>query len=135
NNQVTAIGVPDYFILASGQAPVKNTNPQVTGIIRTFNSQAATNNGNNVLYYEWTNMYAMINACNLTLETVSSIPMSADKINTVKAWAYWWKGYAYAQIGTLYYAGLIEDHSNTVVSNYVGQAAIITESNKNFNLA
>ena len=135
NNQVTAIGVPDYFILAPGLSPVKNTNPQVAAIIRNFNTPSATIGGNNVLYYEWTNMYAMISACNLALETVGSIPMSTDKINTVKAWAYWWKGYAYAQIGTLYYAGLIENHSSTVVNNYVGQAAIITESNRNLNLA
>ena len=54
----------------------------------------------------------MINGCNLTLEHVDGIPLSTDKANTVKAWAYWWKGYAYAQLGTLYYSALIEDQSN-----------------------
>jgi len=80
-------------------------------------------------------MYAMINSCNLTLEILASIPLSTDKANTVKAWCYWWKGYAYAQIGTMYYAGLIVDHSNTIVNKFVNQAAIITESNRNLNLA
>ncbi len=80
-------------------------------------------------------MYGMINGCNLTLEHVDGIPLSTDKANTVKAWAYWWKGYAYAQLGTLYYSALIEDQSNTIVNQFVNQAAIIDESNKNLNQA
>jgi hypothetical protein len=80
-------------------------------------------------------MYALINSCNVTLENLGTITLTADKANTVKAWAYWWKGFAYAQIGTLYYSGLIVDHSNTVVSTFVPQAAIIAESNKQLNLA
>ncbi len=80
-------------------------------------------------------MYAMINGCNLTLENLPNVPLSADKANTIKAWAYWWKGFAYAQIGTMYYAGLIVDHSGTIVNKYVNQAAVIAESNKNLNLA
>jgi|UPI00040BAA0B hypothetical protein len=138
NNQTTTMGVPDWF-QADPNDPstaVTNTAPQTTGIIRVFNTAAATANSNNALYYEWTNMYAMINSCNLTLENLGGVTgLSADKANTVKAWCYWWKGYAYAQIGTLYYAGLVVDKSNTIVSNYVNQAAIIAESNKNLNLA
>jgi hypothetical protein len=80
-------------------------------------------------------MYAMIYACNLTLEHLATIPLSADKANTIAAWVYWWKGYAYAQLGTLYYAGLIIDQPNTVVSNYVDHAALIDESNKYLNQA
>src|SRR5438045_409712 len=83
----------------------------------------------NALYYEWVNMYAMINGCHLVLEHLDGVSLTTDKANTIKAWANWWIGYAYAQIGTLYYAGLIEDHSNTVVNKFVNQAAIIAESN------
>ncbi len=68
-------------------------------------------------------MYAMINACNSTLEHLPNVGLTPNKANTVMAWAYWWKGYAYAQIGTLYYAGLITDTSNTVVSKYVDHTA------------
>src|SRR5439155_9475423 len=77
----------------------------------------------------------MINACNLTLEHLGNVSLSADKANTIMAWCYWWKGYAYAQIGTLYYAGVIVDQSNTVVNKFVSQDAIIAESNRNLNLA
>ena len=138
NNQTTTMGVPDKFIADPanpGTTTFTNPSPQALGIIRGFNTSAATANANNALYYEWTNMYAMINACNLTLENLGGVGLSADKANTVKAWCYWWKGYAYAQIGTLYYAGLIVDHSNTIVSKFLKQADIITESNKQLNLA
>ncbi len=137
NNQTTTMGVPDKFQADPNDASTIFTNPspQALGIIRGFNTSAATANANNALYYEWTNMYGMINSCNLTLENLGSIGLSADKANTVKAWCYWWKGYAYAQIGTLYYAGLIVDQSNTIVSKFVKQSDVIAESNRNLNLA
>jgi hypothetical protein len=141
NNQTTTMGVPDRFQAdpADPTSVFVNPSPQATGIIRAYNNSAATANGNNALFYEWTNMYAMIKACNMTLELSGSIPLTTDKANTFKAWAYWWKGYAYAQIGTLYYAGLILEQSNTVsntvVSKFLKQSDIISESNKNLNQA
>lgn len=137
NNQTTTLGVPDKFQADPNDASTTYTNPspEALGIIRAFNDIGSTSNGNNVLYYEWVNMYAMINACNLTLEHISGVTLSADKAKTVTAWCYWWKGYAYAQIGTLYYAGLIYDQSNTLINNYKSQDSIIAESNKNLNLA
>ena len=137
NNQTTTMGVPDRFQADPNDPSTVfiNPAPQTTGIIRSFNTAAATANANNALYYEWINMYAMINVCNLTLEHLATIPLSDDKAKTVQAWAYWWKGYAYAQIGTLYVAGVIVDQSGTKVDKFVNQAAIIDESNKNLNLA
>ncbi len=137
NNQTTTVGVPDN-LLANPSDPSTafvNTAPQALAIIRGFNTSAATANANNAVYYEWINMYAMINSCNLTLENLGGIALSTDKANTVKAWCYWWKGYAYAQLGTMYYAGLIVDKSNTIVNTYVSQDKIIAESNRNLNLA
>ena len=136
NNQTTTMGVPDKLQADPTDASTIfiNTAPQALGIIRAFNTAAATANANNALYYEWTSMYSMINSCNLTLENLGSISLTTDKSNTVKAWCYWWKGYAYAQLGTLYYAGLIVDHSNTIVNKFVKQADLIAESNKNLNL-
>ena len=137
NNQTTTMGVPDYFQADPGDASTifKNTSPQVT-IIRSFNNAASTGNGNNALYYEWLNMYAMIYSCNLILDQIPKVPtLSTDKANTVKAWAYWWKGYAYAQIGTLYIAGLVQDTANAVVSKYISHTDVIAESNKQLNLA
>ena len=137
NNQTTTMGIPDK-VQADPNDPSTifvNTAPQVTGIIRTFNTSAATANSNNALYYEWLNMYALNNGCNLTLENLPNVTLTADKANAIKAWCYWWKGFAYAQIGTMYYAGLIVDHSNTIVNKFVSQSAMIAESNKNLNLA
>jgi starch-binding outer membrane protein, SusD/RagB family len=137
NNQTTTIGVPDQFQADPNDPSTifTNTAPQALSIIRGYNNVGATASSNNAVYYEWVNMYAMINACNSTLEHLPNVGLTPDKASTVMAWAYWWKGYAYAQIGTLYYAGLIIDTSNTVVSKYVDHAAIIEESNKNLNQA
>jgi hypothetical protein len=139
NNQTTTMGVPDSFVADPTNAAATtftNTSPQATGIIRGFNDPASTANGNNALYYEWTNMYAMINGCNIALENVGSIAsLSADKLKTVQAWAYFWKGYAYAQLGSMYYAGLIEDKSATINNKYVDHNAIIAESDKQLKLA
>ncbi|GAB2539102.1 hypothetical protein GCM10027085_32270 [Spirosoma aerophilum] len=136
NNQITTIGVPDYIILDDG-TKVTNPAPQVS-IIRSYNSRAATGAGNNPLYYQWLNMYALNNVCNQVLDLVGTIPFTGDapsKTNTIKAWAYWWKGYAYASIGSMYYAGLIEDKSGVTNGDYVLHDAVINQSNTYFNLA
>lgn len=136
NNQVTTIGVPDYFILDNGTKQVNNS-PQIS-IIRSYNTRAATGAGNNAIYYQWLNMYAMNNACNQVLSLVDGIPFTGDaasKVNTIKAWCYWWKGYAYASIGSMYYAGLINDAASTTNGNYVLHDKVIEQSNSYFNLA
>ncbi|QMW03427.1 RagB/SusD family nutrient uptake outer membrane protein [Spirosoma foliorum] len=136
NNQVTTIGVPDYIILDDG-TKVTNPAPQI-GIIRSYNSRAATGAGNNAIYYQWLNMYALNNVCNQILDLSGTIKFSGDatsRANTMKAWAYWWKGFAYASIGSMYYAGLIDDKSVTTDGNYVLHDAIISKSNDYFNLA
>ena len=137
NNQTTTMGVPQKFQAdpADPTTTFTNPSPQIS-IIRSFNNPASTANGNNALFYEWTSMYGMINSCNLILEQIPNVEgLTNDKSNTVKAWAYWWKGYAYAQIGTLYIAGLINDKPNSIVSNFVDHNAIIAESNKQLNQA
>lgn len=136
NNQVSTMGVPDYAILDNG-TKLTNTSPQV-GIIRSYNNRAATGAGNNAIYYQWTNMYAMNNAMNIVLSKIDGITFSGDaatKKNTMKAWAYFWKGFAYASIGSMYFSGLIIDTPGSTNNNYVANSAIIAESNKNYNLA
>ncbi|UFH56085.1 RagB/SusD family nutrient uptake outer membrane protein [Spirosoma sp. KNUC1025] len=136
NNQVTTIGVPDYIILDDG-TKVTNSAPQVS-IIRSYNSRAATGAGNNPLYYQWLNMYALNNACNQVLDLSSTIKFSGDattRLNTIKAWCYWWKGYAYASIGSMYYSGLIEDKAGVTNGDYVLHDKIIEQSNTYFTMA
>lgn len=131
NNQTTTMGVPDSFTPDPVGAPnttVPNPSPEVL-IIRSFNNTASTAAANNALYYEWTNMYAMIGALNTVLGQLPAVHgLSADKTATIEAWCYWWKGYAYAQIGTLYIAGLIENKPNVINSDYVSQTVILAQS-------
>jgi hypothetical protein len=135
NNQITTIGYPDYFIM-DDNTKVINPSPQV-GIIRTYNVFGG--DVNNPLYYQWLNMYALNGACNSILALVPTIKFGGDAASraaTVNAWCYWWKGYAYAQIGTLYYTGLIQDDPlNHTNNNYLIKDSIIARSNYYLNLA
>lgn len=136
NNQITTIGVPDYIIMDDG-TKVTNSAPQI-GIIRSYNTRAATGASNNPLYYQWLNMYSLNNACNQVLSLVDGIKFSGDattKVNTIKAWCYWWKGYAYASIGSMYYSGLLIDKAGGTSSDYVLHDAIIAQSNTFLNQA
>lgn len=138
NNQTTTMGVPDSFTpdpVGDPATVVANPSPQVS-IIRNYNNTASTASANNALYYEWTNMYAMINVMNTVLLQLPDVKdLTADKLATVKAWCYWWKGFAYAQIGTLYYAGLIENKPNVIISDFKSHTDIITQSDSLLNAA
>jgi hypothetical protein len=136
NNQISTIGVPDYFILDNGTR-VTNASPTVA-LIRTYNTRAATGAGNNAIYYQWLNMYALNNACNTVLGVVDKISFSGDattKANTIKAWCYWWKGYAYASIGSMYYAGTINNEAGSTSNRYLVKDSILAESNLYLNKA
>jgi hypothetical protein len=134
NQNVNEVNVPDYVVFDDG-TKISNTSPQKSNL-RINNSR--DKQSQNMFYYEWTNMYAMNNACNQVLALVDNISFSGDaatKKNTLKAWAYWWKGFAYAKLGSIYYAGIINDQVNAVNPHYVSSAALIAESNKNLDAA
>lgn len=99
------------------------------------NAQGISNTTN----YQWSYMYNMITSANTVLDLSSKIVFSganaATKKATIQAWAYWWKGYAYAQIGSMYYAGLIQNETTAAAKtngNYVTKEAVIAESNANY---
>ena len=88
----------------------------------------------------------MIVACNSILYLSDKITFAvepASKKATLQAWANWWKGFAYARIGSIYYAGLIINapaglvvgEQPTTNANYVTKEAIIAESNRVLDLA
>jgi starch-binding outer membrane protein, SusD/RagB family len=131
------IGMPDVVTLDDG---TKVTNPSSIptqiGLIRTVNVNAQ--GGANPLFYEWTYMYNLNNSMNSVLEIAAATKFTGDgaaKLNTLKAWAYWWKGYAYSRIGSIYYAGLINDKVGVTNGNYVTKEKMIEEAAKNFDLA
>ena len=134
NNIINQVSVPDYVIFDDG-AKTSNTAPakQVT---RLNNSR--TKAGSNMFYFEWTWMYFLNNACNRVLETIDNVTFTGDattKKNTLKAWAYFWKGYAYSRIGSIYYAGLIKNESAQTNGLYKTSAEIIAEADANYNKA
>ena len=141
NNQITTIPSPEWIKLNGAASTAANTltNPSPNpAIIRAYNSRAATAQGNNALMYEWMNMYAMQQACNNVIAIADKVTYSGDKatkIATIKAWSYFWKGWAYAQIGTMYIAGIITDTAGQTSNNYVSHDAIIARSNYYYDLA
>lgn len=130
NQNVNLVNVPDYAILDDG-SKLANTQPQIANL-RLNNTR--DKQGSNMFYYEWQSMYGLNNAANQILALAGTVPLSGDaaaKQATYKAWAYWWKGYAYARLGSVYYAGIINDGISTTSNKYVNSAALIAESNKN----
>lgn len=133
NQNINRISQPNYFTLADGSKIV-------TGIaniseMRDNNTRARTGSGYNATYYQWLNMYAMNAGCNQVLSLIETITQDPATIATFQAWAYWWKGYAYASIGSMYYSGLIIDEYGETSSDYVTHDVVIERSNYYFNLA
>ncbi len=92
----------------------------------------------NTLLMEWTPMYFLNNAMNVMLSHIDDAAMTGDeetKRATLKAWAYWWKGYAYARIGSMYIAGVISDVPNQTNGDFVTNREIVAEAMKNFDKA
>ncbi|NOS57130.1 MAG: hypothetical protein HOP37_12860, partial [Cyclobacteriaceae bacterium] len=115
------------------------TNPIGNGQIaetrlRNDRAYGATNG----MLVEWTYMYVMNNTMNVLLDYVGKTAFSGDadsKKNTLRAWAKFWKGYAYSRIGSMYIAGLINDKPNETSGQFVTNTAIIAEATKNFDEA
>jgi hypothetical protein len=137
NIYLNQIGAPDYVLLDNGLRVANPGSPsEQKTLLRQVNVNA--NAGQNPIFYEWGYMYALNNACNRVLELAETASFSGEaetKKNTVKTWAYWWKGYAYSRIGSTYYAGLINNKSNSTNSDYVTKEQIIAEANANFDQA
>ena len=136
NQIVNIVNIPDYYILDDGTR-IDNPAPS-REVLRTNNNRASTGQGNNPFYYSWTALYSMNNACNTIIGKADAVSYTGDavaKANTVKAYCYWWKGWLYANLGTLYYSGLIVNTPNATNSTYKIHDDIIAESNVNFNRA
>jgi starch-binding outer membrane protein, SusD/RagB family len=131
------IAVPEYVLL-DNNTKVNNPNSPLKqpDLIRQVNTNA--NQGQNFLYHEWTYMYSLNKASNRSLSLVDNVEFSGNadtRRNAIKAWCYWWKGFAYARIGSIYYAGIIDDADNGTNGNYVTKEQIIAESDANLDKA
>ena len=137
NAYMNQISCPNDVTLDDG---TKVTNPNSPSnfitFIRSVNVNA--NQGSNPGFHEWAFMYGLNNSCNNILDVVDKTAFSGDaatKKNTIKAWAYFWKGFAYSRIGSIYYAGLINNAPGATNGNYVTKEKIIDESNANLDKA
>jgi hypothetical protein len=140
---INQIGCPDMVTLGDGtKLPNPNSPAKQIDFVRIIANVNSTGYQNST-YYEWAYMYNINNVANTILANVDEVAWTGDattKANALKAWAYWWKGFAYSRIGSMYYAGLIVDGANGEVlsgtnNNYVTKEAIIAESDKNLDLA
>lgn len=131
------IGCPNEVTLDDGTV-VKNPQSPSTqyGLLNAINDNA--NQGQNPTFHEWANMYGLNNGCNNILSIVDKVTFSTGgdtKKNVIKAWAYWWKGFAYSRLGSIYYAGVINNEAGKASNVYVTKEALIAEANANFDKA
>ncbi len=96
----------------------------------------------NIFRYEWTAMYRLNNVQNQLLQLISESTVSDGLKSALRGWAYFWKGFAYSRIGSMYSAGVILDAPNQEVpltsdvnANFVSNAEMITAANANWDLA
>jgi hypothetical protein len=129
SNQISS---PDKITLGNGTVLLNPNSPQ------RFYDFFRSIDGYHFSHFEWRLMYNMIGSANAVLVSLPEITFSGDtatKANTLRAWAYFWKGYAYARIGSLYYAGIINNEPAQTNNNYVSRESILAESNDAFDKA
>jgi starch-binding outer membrane protein, SusD/RagB family len=131
---INQVGMPDLITLDAGtQVPNPASPPKQKDLLRSINKNA--NQGQNPLIHEWAYMYALNNACNVTLSIVDNVPFTGDgatKTAVLKAWAFFWKGFAYSRIGSMYIAGIINDEPLATNNDYVDRTQILLEAEANF---
>ncbi len=138
NAFMNQIGCPNSVTLDNGSVVFNPSNPKTQYELVRYANQNAQG-GSNTTFYQWAYSYNMITSANTILDLASKVEFTganaATKKATLQAWAYWWKGFAYGQIGSMYYAGIIQNETTAAAKtngNYVTKEAIITESNANY---
>lgn len=92
----------------------------------------------NAFLYEWASSYYIIGQANQLLAALDNPALNlsgdaANKKNIFKAWALWWKGYAYSRIGSMYLAGVITNDVGKTNGDFVDHTAIMIEADKVLN--
>lgn len=140
---INQIGCPNQVTLDDGTVLTNPNSPSKQIDFLRITANVNSTGYQNSTYYEWAYMYNLNNAANTILANVDGVTFTGEadtKKGVLKAWAYWWKGYAYSRIGSMYYAGIINDKANGEAlngtnGNYVAKEAMIAEANKNFDAA
>lgn len=129
-NQVYKITLPNGTVITN-----PNTVDQKTQL-QGFDSRGAGEL--NAFQYEWAVNYYIIAQCNQLLEALDNPALNltgdvTNKKNTFKAWALWWKGYAYSRIGSMYLAGVIPTKAGVTNGDFVDHTSILAEADKVLN--
>jgi starch-binding outer membrane protein, SusD/RagB family len=136
NNNFKFLDNPTDITLDDGTVKLMPIGTNQPAEVKLRNDRAY--GSSNPMLVEWTYMYVMNNACNILLSKVDKTTFSGDattKKNTIKAWAYFWKGYAYSRIGSMYIAGLILDEPYKTTGSYVTNTEMIAAAKTNFDKA
>jgi starch-binding outer membrane protein, SusD/RagB family len=137
NAFLNQIACPDAVTLDNGTIALNPNSPKAQyDLLRGVNDNA--NGGQNPTFQEWAYMYGLNNGCNNILDLVEKVTFTGNsdvKKKTIQAWAYWWKGFAYSHIGSIYYAGVINNVKNETNPTFVSKEQIIAEANANFDKA
>lgn len=129
-NQVYKITLPNGTVITNPNGVEQKT--QLQG----FDSRGAGEL--NAFQYEWAVNYYIIAQCNQLLEALENPALdltgdATNKKNTFKAWALWWKGYAYSRIGSMYLAGVIPTKAGVTNGDFVDHTAILAEADRVLN--
>ena len=96
----------------------------------------------NALQYEWNVCNFMNVQSNLLLAGLSNPALKfsgnvVSKKGILQAWAYWWKGYSYSRLGSMYLSAIINNEAGTGATNgnFSDHKVVITEANANFDKA
>jgi len=113
------------------------------GILRSVNSRVA-GDGNSI-QYGWDVFYYMNAQANGLLQALNNPALlltgdAATKKKLLQAWAYYWKGYCYSKLGSMYLAAIIDDSPDStakgLTSNlYVSHDNVIAAATLNFEKA
>ena len=136
NFSVRYVNQPLQITLPNGTVVVNPNGIDQKTQLQGFNSRDAGEL--NAFMYEWSACYYIITQCNQILKSLEDPELSlsgdaATKKATFKAWALWWKGYAYSRIGSMYLAGVINNEVGTTNDNFLDHAKILEEGNTQLN--
>lgn len=129
-NQVHKITLPGGRVVVNPNGVDQKTQ------LKGFDSRGAGEL--NAFQYEWSACYYIIAQTNQLLQALESPDLALtgnveNKKNTFKAWALWWKAYAYSRIGSMYLAGIITNDVGKTNGDFVDHTAIIAEADKLLN--
>ena len=96
----------------------------------------------NSIQYEWNVCNFMNVQANLLLAGLNNPALkfsgnAVTKKTLLQAWAYWWKGFAYSRLGSMYLSAIINNESGTGITNgkFSDHKEVIVEANANFDKA